>query len=173
MTVFNSEMHVLTFLITLCELLFFFYQLVYYLSRPSDKGRLYYLILLFLLIQYNLASGLLPDPRLPISIVVQIIISYSFAVAMGMYFPFYFYKAYKLEKIKFYAYWGSFLFLLLPFILLFIIPYSITEELEFWRRCLEIIPFFYALSFLYALKKAIVIRNKSSKGDYCKQQETR
>lgn len=37
MVVFNTQMHIITFLICLVELIFLAYQVVYYLSRPSDK----------------------------------------------------------------------------------------------------------------------------------------
>jgi hypothetical protein len=92
MLVFGTKLTIVTFLISLFELVFFFYQIVYYLSRPSDKNRLYYLILLYLLIQHNIVGGLLPDKNIPINLIVQNILAYLVAFAMGMYFPFYFYK---------------------------------------------------------------------------------
>jgi len=161
MLVFGTELHIVTFLIIVLELVFFFYQIIHYLSRRSDKNRLYYLILLYLLIQYNLLSGLLPDKNIPINIEVQNVVAFAVAFIMGMYFPFYFYKVFELKKLKFYAYGGSILFLLVPFILCFLIPYYITDNLELSRRLAVTIPFFYALSFLYSLTKAIRARNRS------------
>ncbi len=160
MGVFGSELHLITFLISLIELTFFFYQVIYYLSRPQDKARLYYLILLYLLIQYNIISGLLPDENLGINLVVQNILAFSVALIMAMYFPFYFYKAYDLKGLKFYAYGGSVFFLLIPFVLFFLIPYMLTGDLETSRRMVVVVPFFYALSFLYTLRKAILLKNR-------------
>lgn len=97
MGVFGSEIHIVTFLISLFETTLFFYQVVYYLSRPEDKSRLYYLTLLYLLIQYNLISGLLPDLHIAIDLIVQNILAFSVALIMAMYFPLYFYKAYDLK----------------------------------------------------------------------------
>lgn len=162
MLVFGTELHIVTFLIIVLELVFFFYQFIHYLSRPSDKNRLYYLILLYLLIQYNLISGLLPDKNIPINIPVQNIMAFAVAFIMGMYFPFYFYKVFNLTKLKFYAYGGSVLFLLIPFFLCFLVPYYLTGNLEVSRRLAVSIPFFYALSFLYSLTKAIKTRNRES-----------
>ncbi len=162
MLVFGTELHIITFLIIVLELVFFFYQFIHYLSRPSDKNRLYYLILLYLLIQYNLISGLLPDKNIPINIPVQNIMAFAVAFIMGMYFPFYFYKVFNLTKLKFYAYGGSVLFLLIPFFLCFLVPYYLTGNLEISRRLAVSIPFFYALSFLYSLTKAIKTRNRES-----------
>ncbi len=162
MLVFGTELHVVTFLIIVLELVFFIYQLIHYLSRRSDKNRLYYLILLYLLIQYNLISGLLPDKKIPINIEVQNVVAFAVAFIMGMYFPFYFYKVYHLTKLKFYAYGGSLLFLLVPFFICFLVPYYLTDNLELSRRLAVTVPFFYALSFLYSLTKAIRARNKES-----------
>ena len=162
MVVFNTEMHIVTFLVALLELVFFFYQIVYYLSRPSDKNRLYYLILLYLLIQQNVVGGLLPDKNIPLDITLQNVLAFVVSIAMAMYFPFYFYKAFKLTKLKFYAYWGSVVFILVPFILCFLIPYYLTKDLELCRRTVVIVPFLYALSFIYSLSTAIKAQTKEN-----------
>ena len=162
MLVFGTELHIVTFLIIVLEFVFFLYQIIHYLSRRSDKNRLYYLILLYLLIQYNLLSGLLPDKNIPINIEVQNVIAFAVAFIMGMYFPFYFYKVFNLKKLKFYAYGGSILFLLVPFIICFLVPYYLTDNLELSRRLAVSIPFFYALSFVYSLTRAIKARNRET-----------
>src|SRR5690606_14300955 len=69
---------------------------------------------------------------------------------------------FNLTKLKFYAYGGSVLFLLIPFFLCFLVPYYLTGNLEISRRLAVSIPFFYALSFLYSLTKAIKTRNRES-----------
>lgn len=160
MLVFHTQLHIITFLIILLEMVFFCHQIIYYLSRPSDKNRFYFLILLYLLIQHNLIGGLLPDTNIPIPIILQNITAYAVAFAMAFYFPFYFYKAFRLSKMKFYAYWGSTLFLIGPFLLFFIVPYYLTGDFALSRKLAMIIPFFYTLSFLYSLKSSIIVRNK-------------
>jgi signal transduction histidine kinase/DNA-binding NarL/FixJ family response regulator len=160
MLVFGTRMHIVTFLIIVVEMLFFFYQIVHFLSRPSDKKRLYYLILLYLLIQYNLISGLFPNPEYALPVLFQNIILFVAGITMAMYFPYYFYKAFNLSKLKFYAYWGSFWFLLVPFIIFFLIPYCITKDFESSKKLLLIVAFLYAASFIYSLKKAIEEQSK-------------
>lgn len=169
MVVFNTEMHVLTFLVALLELVFFFYQIVYYWSRPSDKNRLYYLVLLYLLIQQNLVGGVFPDENIPINIILQNILAFVVSIAMAMYFPYYFYKAFKLTKLKFYAYWGSIVFILVPFILCFLVPYYLTRDLELCRKIVVVVPFLYALSFIYSLASAIKAKNKEDANATSKQ----
>ena len=163
MLVFNTEIHIVTFLILLLELVFFCYQIVHYFSRPSDKNRLYYLILLSFLILHNFVGGLFPDKKIPIPIITQNIIAYAVPAVMSMYFPFYFYKAFNLTKLKFYAYGGSVLFILVPFILFFIVPYYLTNNLELSKDLVLIIPSIYAVSFVYSLNRAIKIKNKENK----------
>lgn len=169
MLVLHTELHLITFLIILLETVFFCHQIIYYLSRPSDKNRLYFLILLYLLIQHNLIGGLLPDKNIPVPIIIQNIAAYAVAFAMAYYFPFYFFKAFKLTKMKFYAYWGSMLFLIGPFLLFFIVPYCITGDFALSRKLAMIIPFFYTLSFLSSLKFAIKIRNQELKNPVFKK----
>lgn len=159
MTVFNTQMHIITFLICLVELVFFSYQIVYYLSRPSDKKRKYYLILLYLLLQNNIISGLLPDKSMSLNIIVQSILSYGVSFAMVMYIPYYFYKAYELTKLKFHAYYGTFFFLLGPYVACFAIPYAITGNLQISVKLAMVIPFFYAVTLLVYLIRAIKAKN--------------
>jgi signal transduction histidine kinase/DNA-binding NarL/FixJ family response regulator len=113
------------------------------------------------LIQYNLISGLFPNPDYSFPVLFQNIILFVAGIIMAMYFPYYFYKAFNLTKLKFYAYWGSVYFLLIPFIIFFLIPYCITQDFESSKKLLLIVAFFYAASFIYSLNKAI---KKQSKG---------
>ena len=94
MTVFGTEMHLATFIFVVCEVLFFVSQLVFNLQNPADKNRKYYLVLLGLLIVYNIAGGLFPDPDLPLSLNVQINLAYGSGFVMGAYFPYYFYRVF-------------------------------------------------------------------------------
>ena len=89
MTFLNTNMHIVTFLITVLESAMLFFVIIYVLSRPSDKSRLWYLILLILLIQYNVLSDLFPDERIPIPIQIQNILAYYGGITVSMYFVYY------------------------------------------------------------------------------------
>ena len=121
MTVLETQMHLVTFIITVFECAMFFFVFIYHLSRPSDKSRLRYMYLLFFLIQYNLFSGLFPDENIPIPIQIQVILAYFGGISVSMYFVYYIYKTFKLEKLKFFALQGTIWFIFLPFIVLFIV----------------------------------------------------
>src|SRR5688500_4001621 len=129
MLVPGTEMHIVTFIFVCIEIVILFYLLIYKLARPDDKTSLLNIILISLLIVYNVTGGLLPDPRLPGSRIVQLIIAYFTGFITPCYFPYYVYKAFGLEKMKFHAYKGVFLFLILPY-LIFIIVYAVSNDLD-------------------------------------------
>lgn len=167
MTVFDSEMHALTIVFLIIELMMFGVQLWCYYVCPNDKGRLWYLILLLLLIIYNLTGGLFPDENISlIPFHIQNIIAYGSGFLMASYFPYYFYKAFNLESLRFTAIYGVPLFVLLPFVVFFVIIYSFTKDLDFSVNYGLIIPFLYSLyilwSILWAIRKYIKQNQASS-----------
>ncbi len=163
MLVFGTEMHLVTFIFSVLEILMFIFLLPGYLNRPDDKLRFWYLILLFLLISYNVTGGLLPDPSYPIPIYIQNIIAYGSGFLMASYFPFYFYKAFDLKLLRFHALYGVPLFLLCPFILFFVISYSIQQDLVFSIHYGIIVPFFYSIVLLWAILRAIRVAYKQNR----------
>ena len=162
MLVFGSQMHVVTFIFTILGILMFFYQFIYYLSRPQDKSRFWYLILLSLLIVYNITGGLFPDPTIEIPIVSQNIIAYGSGFLMASYFPYYFYRGFDLNRLRFHAIYGVPLFLMLPYFLFFVVVYSINRNLDIAIQYGIIIPFFYSIVVLWAIARAIRIKYKES-----------
>jgi DNA-binding CsgD family transcriptional regulator len=154
----NTEMHIVTFSITVFELIMLCFQVFYFLQRTSDKKRLLYLILLVLLILYNVCSGFLPDQDFPVPITIQNVVAYLVAFSMSMYFVYYFYKAFDLKHLKFFATYGSVFFLFLPFLLLFVVPYYATGNLDLSRQLTVVIPFLYGLAFIVATTRAFIIK---------------
>lgn len=164
--IFESEMLWITFVFLVLEVLMFSYQFIHYLSRPEEKKRLYYLILLFLLIFYNITGGLFPDPNIKLSIVLQNSLAYGSGFLMASYFPYYFYKGFDLERLKFHAYYGVLLFLQLPYLIFFVVVYGLSQDLKLAIDYGIIVPFFYSIVVLRAISKAIWAkydRDKSKK----------
>lgn len=151
MLVFGTEMHIVTFIFVVLELLMFVFQLSYYLIKPQDEYRKWYLILLLLLIFYNITGGLFPDPNINIPIITQNIIAYGSGFLMASYFPYYFYKGFDLRSLRFHAVYGVPLFLLLPYVVFFVIAYSFNRNLDFAIKYGVIIPFFYSFIVLRAI----------------------
>jgi len=155
MTVFGTEMHIATFIFVLVECIFFVQQLIILFQRPSEKKRLYYLILLGLLIIYNVTGGLFPDPSLSLSIKLQMILAYGSGFFMGAFFPYYFYKSYDMEELRWQAKYGVLLFLILPFFLFFCILYPLSNDLPkvLWYGLA--IPLGYAFFLVYKILASI------------------
>ncbi len=164
MLVFGTEMHIVTFVFALLEIIMFFYQLIYYLSRPQDESRKFYLILLFLLILYNITGGLFPDPKLHISIVIQNIIAYGSGFFAAAYFPYYFYRGFKLKRLRFHALYGVPLFLIAPYVIFFVVAYSINGNLDWAIKYGIIVPFFYSFILLWAILRAIRLKYTEDRG---------
>lgn len=161
MTVFGTEMHIATFIFVVCEVLFFVSQLVFFLQNPSEENRKYYLILLGLLIIYNIAGGLFPDPELPISLKLQINLAYGSGFIMGAYFPIYFYKVFDLDDLRWDAKTGIWLFLIAPFLLFFCVGLPLLNDLPTILYYGLVIPLGYAV---YLGGKIFVSIRKKYKG---------
>lgn len=158
----NTEMHIVTFCITVFEMVMLFIQVVYCLQRVTDKNRLFYLILLTLMILYNVTSGLFPDEGFSLSIKLQNSLAYLVAFITSMYFVYYFYKAFELIGLRFFVRYGIFVFLLLPFLLFFLLPYYITGNLALSRQLTVIIPFLYGVAFIVATTRAFLLKHRHS-----------
>ncbi|MES2874645.1 MAG: helix-turn-helix transcriptional regulator [Daejeonella sp.] len=163
MKVFGTEMLLVTFIFAVLEIVMFFYQFIHYLSRPQEKQRLYYLILLFLLIVYNITGGLFPDPEIGLPIVAQNSIAYGSGFLMASYFPYYFYKGFDLKRLRFHAIYGVLLFLILPYLIFFVIVYSINNNLDFAVKYGIIAPFCYSIVLLWAILRAIRLKYKGNR----------
>jgi DNA-binding CsgD family transcriptional regulator len=155
MNVFDTEMHLVTFLFVIAESILLLFQTFYLLSRPSEKRRLYFVILLLLLILYNITGGLFPDPALGINIKAQNILAYGTGFLMACYFPYYFYKAWELKQLRFHAYFGVWLFLFFPYLAFIGIEYMLTGNLKPSVQHGVVIPFIYAIVVMKKMFKVI------------------
>jgi DNA-binding CsgD family transcriptional regulator len=160
----ETQMHWVTFCFVLIESYLFVSQLTIYLHETDDRQRMYYLLLLGLLIVYNVTGGLFPDPKITfISVQVQNSIAYGTGFLMASYFPYYFYKAFDLKLLRFHAIYGVPLFLLLPYIGFFVVAYSINNNLEFAIKYGVIVPFFYSMVLLWAILRAIRVAYRENR----------
>lgn len=155
MLIFNTEMHLVTFIFVLLELMMLACQLFYYFSRPQDKRRLWFLWLLLLLLFYNLTGGLFPDPEIGLSIILQNILAYGSGFLMASYFPWYFYKNFELAGLRFHAVYGVLCFLILPYVVSFILIYPFTRDLEAAVSWGMIVPFVYSLVLFFVMLRAV------------------
>lgn len=159
----NTDMHMVTFTITMFELVMLVFQIIYFLQRPTDKRRLQYLILLLCLIAHNICSGLFPDDQFIIPIQGQMIIAYLVGFIMSMYVIYYFYKVFDLKDLRFFATYGVVIFLFLPFVFLFLVPYLLTGDVRLSAKLTVVIPFLYALGFIYYTARGLIRKFQDAK----------
>ncbi|TCD03159.1 helix-turn-helix transcriptional regulator [Pedobacter psychroterrae] len=163
MLVFGSQLHLLTFIIVLLELMTLPFVWWYYYSWPGDKSRLWYFILLALLVFYNLTGGMFPDPKLRfISVTMQNIIAYGSGFGMAAYFPYYFYKSFGLERLRKHLHCWVPLCLLLPFVLFFCVLYPLTKNLDLAINLGMLLPLVYSPILLRAILLSIRERFRSN-----------
>ena len=153
MLVPGTQMHWVTFGFVCIELVILFYLFIHRLARPDDKTSGLNIILIVLLLVYNITGGLLPDPNLPGSFFIQESIAYATGFITPCYFPYYVFKAFSLEKMKFHAYKGVYLFLIFPYII-FLFVFGFSGSLNTAKNVL-VIPVLYALWVIYSLFKAV------------------
>lgn len=153
MLVFGTQMHLVTFLFVSIESVIFFYLVIYRLARPDDETAFLNIVLIFLLLTYNITGGLLPDAQMPGSYFIQEAIAYGTGFITPCYFPYYVYRGFGLKKMRFHAYRGVYLFLILPYIA-FVIVFAASGNLETAGNLL-ILPVVYALWVIYSLLKAL------------------
>jgi DNA-binding CsgD family transcriptional regulator len=167
MLVFGTQIHMVTFIFILLETCMFIFQLAYYSLRPQDKNRMWYLILLILMLFYNITGGLFPDPAISIPVSLQLMAAYGSGFLMASFFPFYFYKAFDLKSLRWHALFGVPLFLILPYVVFFVFAYAINGNLNTDIKLGMIVPLMYALILLWNMfrsirAKYVLNRNKNA-----------
>lgn len=135
-------MHIITFFFVSVEVVIFFYLIIFRLARPDDRTVFLNIALIFLLLTYNITGGLLPDTKLPGSYFWQVSIAYATGFITPCYFPYYVYKAFGLARLKYHAYKGVFLFLIIPY-LLFVAAFAMSDDLKVAQNLL-ILPVLYS-----------------------------
>nr|WP_298935502.1 LuxR C-terminal-related transcriptional regulator [uncultured Dyadobacter sp.] len=159
MLIGDTDLHIVTFLFIILEIVMLIIQGIFYLQKPEEKSRKYYIILLALLIVKNIAMGLFPDPKITfIPMIAQYILTYGAGFIMASYFPYYFYRSYNIRQLRWHATKGIFLFLHAPFILIFTLEYLIQGDIDQAINYGLYIPAVYGLVLGFVLLRAIRLR---------------
>lgn len=149
--VFGTEMHWVTLLIITLQVLILFYSTIHYLSKPQDKSRLHFLVLVLVFIQYNFFSGIFPDDQIAINLILQNTVAYIVGIVMALYFLFYLYEEFHITPFKFFDLKSLIILCSLLLVFTFIIPYSLTRDLRFSRLIFIIIPLLLCIVFVFRM----------------------
>lgn len=155
---FNTEMHLITFVILVFQVFVLFAQVLFVIGRPQDKGRLRFLILILTYIIYNFCSGIFPDENIVgiMSVLFQNIIAYASGILVAVYFIYYIYKEFNIYPFKFFGVKSLLYSLTISFILLFVFPYYFMGSLELSRRLFLGIPIIISILFLVQVTKTLI-----------------
>lgn len=135
---FNTEIYLSTFIYIILFLLFITICVLQLgLAVKKRKDRAYYLKYLILMssgLVYNVVEGLLPDKNFGINTMAQNILAWTVGVAVAYYYIMYLKNEYNLTFFKKISFERIGIFVLLTLIILFILPYTITQSLETSRQ---------------------------------------
>lgn len=151
----DTHLHWLPLVFIRIELIFLIIQLWEIWKHPYVRRQWWYVILLLLLLFFNLVNGQFPDERLPVDIRLQYILAYGASYLLGAYFPFYFYKNFRLDSLRFHATYGVCLFLLLPYLVFNVLLYLLNGQLIPDQEWGVLVPATYGVVVLAAICRAI------------------
>lgn len=152
---FGTSIHWTTFFYLLIDTFIVLFTL--YFSRKktqSSLNRFLYLGLLFII--YNATGGFLPTDGFPGPIIFQYIITYGVAIALCIFIVYYLYKEYDIVVLKFNSSIKNLSILASSsFVILFLVPYFLTNSLKSARFLFTIPVSIFAFAFLFVFYRRI------------------
>ena len=152
---FGTSIHWTTFFYLLLDTVIVLFTL-YYSTLRYSSGYKRFLYLGILFITYNLTGGFLPIENFPGPFILQYIITYGVAIALCVYIVYYLYKEYDIIVLKFNSSIRNLAILTsMSFIILFLIPYFLTDSLVSARFLFTIPISIVAFVFLFIFYRRI------------------
>ncbi len=157
---FGTEIHLITLVYASVQLVILVFQTINYMVRPNDKSRARFLLLTLAFIGYNIISGFVPDPQIAAPIIVQNIIAWIMGITTASYLLYYIYIEHSIAPLHFLNIKSIGYALLVSFVILFLIPYILTQDLNFARHLFLGLPLLLSLACLihitYTLSKDFI-----------------
>ena len=152
---FGTSIHWKTFFYLLIDT--FIVLLTLYFSRKKTRSSLRrFLYLGILFVAYNATGGFLPIDNFPGPFILQYIITYGVAIALCVYIVYYLYKEYDIVVLKFNSSIRNLAILAsVSFVVLFLIPYFLTDSLNSARFLFTIPISAVAFVFLFIFYRRI------------------
>ncbi len=164
---FGFEYNVSTLVLIIFEFLLLFFQGFNYAARFQEKSRLRFLILIIGFLQFNILSGIMPDPEIAINLFIQNIIVYLSAIMLASYYFYYLVKELELPQLKIYNVKVLVVALFSSFVLLFFTTFLLSGNFNLSRKVFIIIPILISFYFCYQtveflIKKWRALKNKKT-----------
>ncbi|PKA99582.1 regulatory LuxR family protein [Flavobacteriaceae bacterium MAR_2009_75] len=164
MKVFGSEMHLITFLIIVIELIIIVNFTITSFKEKSNKSTKRFIWFTLTMILYNVFSGLFPDPEYPISLIVQYILAYGIGVFVALYYVYYVYSEFDIKKLRYFTVKHLIVILGSAFIFFFVVPLLIWSDIVIAKSTFIYIPVFVAFAFLYRISFPLIKLYRERKG---------
>lgn len=152
---FGTSIHWTTFFYLLIDIVIVLFSL--FLSKKKSHNNLKRFIYLgFLFIAYNISGGFLPIDNFSGPLIIQYVITYSIAISLCLYIIYYLYKEYDIIVLKYNLTIKSVTsYTSIGFILLFLVPYFVSDSLNISRFLFTIPISIFAFVFLFVFYRSI------------------
>ncbi|UGU15386.1 hypothetical protein LS482_17100 [Sinomicrobium kalidii] len=159
---FRTQIHQLTFIFIVIESLL----LIFLLLQKNNPSKFRFVLLTFLFLSYNITSGLIPDEKLGINRLSQDYIAFTVGIACALYLLYYIYTEYKIKPPRIISMRPVLYIAVLDFIFLFVIPYSITDDLNLSRNLFLLVPLLLTITIVVNVFVILIKRLRFQKNNY-------
>ena len=164
MTVFGSEMHIVTFFIIAVQLILLTNFVIISLKKRDSKSTNRFIWFTISLIAYNFFSGIFPDTNIPIPLTIQYIVAYGVGIYTALYYVYYVYSEFDIGHLKFFTLRHLMIILISAFIFFFVLPLIIWQDIGIAKYSFIFIPVAVAIAFLVKISTPLIELYKEKGG---------
>ena len=164
MTVFGSEMHIVTFFIIAVQLILLTNFVIISLKKRDSKSTNRFIWFTISLISYNFFSGIFPDTNIPIPLSIQYIVAYGVGLYTALYYVYYVYSEFDIGHLKFFTLRHLMIILISAFIFFFVLPLIIWQDIGIAKYSFIFIPVAVAIAFLVKISAPLIELYKEKGG---------
>ncbi len=149
---FGTEMKASTFFISIVEisiLLYAVYQFSQANKKSFTKAQIRFIVLVFLFLFYNVCSGLFPDHKIQIPLLIQNTSAFGSGIVLACYYFYYLSKEFNIEQNRFFNTKLLITTLVGSFIIGYISVYLVTGNAALAKKSFILFPVIVSLYFCY------------------------
>lgn len=136
----TTQIQLLILIFIIVEILMLFISWIIWKGRKSYEARIRFLVFILFFLLYNITAVIYVEDIIGISQLSLDFIAFTIGTAYSLYFLYYFYKEYNIRPSGIFALKPVIYITVLDLLLLFIIPYSITRDIQLSKYLFLAIP---------------------------------
>src|SRR5690606_32326581 len=136
----TTQIHLLILIFIIVEALMLFISWIIWKGKKSYEARIRFLVFILFFLLYNITAVIYVEDIIGISQLSLDFIAFTIGTAYALYFLYYFYKEYNIRPSGIFALKPVIYITVLDLLLLFIIPYSITRDIQLSKYLFLAIP---------------------------------